>query len=423
MAQEEKKAFKGAKSKKRLKCASEATALNREYNAKMWADIAKGEQYVFGYAPMELINAMGLYLVLPVTYGSVLAAKQMYSYYQGKIEEQGYFSSLSNYESLPLGYCFDNNPSIAPYGGLPKPSAIIAGYVTEIATYEIYSREFGVPMFFMEDPSKQSYIPDHWWDGPEWRLPEIMDFSSKEFEYCVRFLETVTGKTYSDTKMREYLERADEMAELYWKISDLANTTVPSPITCTDFFSEVAVFETHFGDEWALEHVRRMYEEVKAKVENKEAAIPNERVRLLWGGTPLWFNLGFYNQWEESHGAVFLECNYMPRAQRMIQRDRSNPIRSDFLRRHMKYSGSNPLAAASLFVDTAKRFKCDGVVLPRRGASKDQIQSSMFQEELLKKAGIPVLALDYSPLNNKTWDDAKNKALVTEFIESLKPNR
>jgi benzoyl-CoA reductase subunit B len=426
MAEETKqegKGFQGGRSRKRLNAAKEATALNREYSTKMWEDIAKGEQFIFGYGPMELFNSMGLYLVLPVTYGSVIAAKQMYSYYQGRLEEEGYFSSLSGYDTLSLGYCFDKKPEVAPYGGLPKPSAIVAGFVAETATYELYAREMGCPIYFMEDPYRQAKIPPHWWEEAEWRDPNIIDFCVKELEGCVRFLESVTGKRYSDEKLREYLVRADEMAEYYWKIADLACTTIPAPISATDCYSEVAVYETHFGDEWALEHVKKFYAEVKERVDNGESVCQEEKVRLLWISTPLWFNLGFYNQWEESHGAVFLETLYLPRGQFMIQHDRSNPIRANLLRRHMKYSGPSPLAAAELVIDQVKRYKADGVVIPNRGASRDPQANSLFVAELLKKAGIPALTLDYQPLNSRSWDDAKMKAIVTEFIESLKPQR
>ncbi|MBN1227231.1 MAG: 2-hydroxyacyl-CoA dehydratase [Deltaproteobacteria bacterium] len=422
-SKQEGKAWQGSRSKKRLKSAKEATVLNREYNARMWEDIVKGEQFIFGYGPMELFNSMGLYLVLPVTYGSVLAAKQMYDYYQGKLEDQGYFSSLSNYESLPLGYCFDKKPEIAPYGGLPKPSAVVAGFVSEVATYELYAREFDCPIYFMEDPYRQTIIPHRWWECPEWRDSHIIDFCVRELEGCVRFLESVTGKRYSDTRLREYLDRADEMAEYYWKISDLACTTIPAPISATDCYSEVAVFETHFGEEWALEHVKNLYAEVKEKVDNGEAVCANEKVRLLWASTPLWFNLGFYNTWEESHDAVFLETLYLPRGQWMIQHDRSNPIRANFLRRHMKYSGSSPMAASELCIDQAIRYKADGVILPRRGASRDPMANTMFVAEALNRAGIPTLTLDYQPLNSRAWDDAEMRALVTKFIESLRPKK
>ena len=371
-------AWRGNRSKKRLKTAMEATELNKKYNAKMWDDIAKGAHFIFGYGPMELLNSMGLYLVLPVTYGSILSAKQMYAYYQGVLEQHGYFSSLSNYDSLVLGYAFDKKPEIAPYGGLPKPSAIVAGYVNDIAVYELYAREFGCPIYFMEDPYRQAKIPPKWWENGDWRDPRIIDFCANELEGCVRFLESITGKRYSDTRLREYLERADEMAEYYWRACDLAYTTIPAPISATDTFAEVSIYETHFGEEWALEHVKKFYAEIRERVENKEAVCPNERIRLLWASTPLWFNLGFYNAWEESHGAVFFESNYLPRAQRMIQYDRSNPLRANLLRRHMLYTGPSPLAAAEFYIDQAIKYHIDGVILTYAGPTRELSRQHLF---------------------------------------------
>jgi benzoyl-CoA reductase subunit B len=296
----------GVRSIKRLSASSEANKLNREHMEKMWRDISNGASFVFGYGAMELFNAMDLYLVLPVQYGSVMAAKQQFNHYQGIIESRGYFRSLSSYESLPLGYCFDPEPSRAPYGGLPKPAAVIGSYLTEPAIYELYAKNLGAPLFLMDDPHQQEQIASRWWEC-EFREHGLVEFSTNEFKRCVRFLESVTGKIYSETRMRDYLTRADEMCRLYDEISTLAyETPGPASFTSTDSYSEVAIFETHFGHEWALEHVKKLHKEVKDRVANGIVAVPNERTRILWTGTPLWFNLGFYNSWEESHGAVFL---------------------------------------------------------------------------------------------------------------------
>ncbi|WP_026556557.1 2-hydroxyacyl-CoA dehydratase family protein [Arthrobacter sp. 35W] len=417
-------AWKGARSKKRLASSAEATALNRAYTARMWQDIANGESFVFGYGPMELFNAMDLYLVLPVQYGSVMAAKQLFEHYQGAIDDRGYFRSLANYESLPLGYCFNPDPETAPYGGLPKPSAIVGGYMTEPAIYELYAREFGSPIYLMDDPHRQASVPPRWWEGRDWRNEDMINFNVREFEGCVRFLESVTGKPYSETRLREYLRRADEMAEYYWKITDLAYKSAgPAPFTASEAYTEVGIFETHFGHEWALDHVKGMYREVKDKVENREAAVEGERIRLLWGGTPLWFNLGFYNAWEESHGAIFVETMYLPRAQRMMQPDRSNALRAAYLRRHMKYTGPSPKSAAELVVAQSRDYRIDGVVLPARGATRESSASSRFMAEALRREGIPALFLDYSPFDNAAWDEEAMRAQVTEFIEQIEGSR
>jgi benzoyl-CoA reductase/2-hydroxyglutaryl-CoA dehydratase subunit BcrC/BadD/HgdB len=411
--------FKGARSIKRLASSSDATKLNRAYLERMWGDIADGASFVFGYGPMELFNAMDLYLVLPVQYGSVMAAKQQFDHYQGAIEDRGYFRSLASYESLPLGYCFDRDPTRAPYGGLPKPAAVVGGYMTDPAIYELYARELGSPLFLMEDPHQQEQIKARWWEN-EFRDPGIVDFSVNEFKRCVRFLESVTGKPYSETKMRDYLARADEMCRLYDEISSLAyETPGPAPYTATDAYAEVAIFETHFGHEWALDHVKKLHQEVKERVENGVTAVPHERTRILWTGTPLWFNLGFYNAWEESHGAIFVETMYLPRAKRLIQPDTSDALRATFLRRHMKYTGPSPRAAAELLLHQVRQYRIDAVILPSRGATREASASSHYMAAALRKAGIPAMVVDYSPFGASEEEGEAMHARVTEFIESV----
>src|SRR5690606_9038665 len=129
--------------------------------------------------------------------------------YKSVLVERGYFGDLGNYHTLPLGYAFDRNPDIAPDGGLPKPAAVVGQLAIDIAPLELYAREFDCPLYLIEDPDKQASIPEKWWELQDWIERYIVDFCVRELEGCCRFLESVTGKHYSPTRLREYLERAD----------------------------------------------------------------------------------------------------------------------------------------------------------------------------------------------------------------------
>lgn len=413
----------GSRSIKRLEASKEATALNRAYMEKMWGDIADGAEFIFGYAPMELLNAMGLYLVLPVQYGSVMAAKQLYGHYQGVFEAHGYARSIAGYETLPLGYLFEPDPARAPYGGLPKPAAVVGGYIQSPAVYELYAREMKAPLFMMDDPYIQPHIAARWWEH-EFRDPALVKFSVDEVKRCVRFLESVTSRRYSETRMRDYLARADEMCRLYEEITSMAyDAKRPAPYTVTDAYSEVAIFETHFGHEWALDHVKKMHAEVKEKVANGYAAVPDEQTRLLWTGTPMWYDLGFYNAFEESHGAIFMETMYLPRSKRLIVPDTSDAIAAAFMRRHMRYTGPSPKAAAELVVAQARRFGVDGVVLPKRGATRDASASSFAMAEALRRAGIAAHMVEYSPFGMAADEAAALRQDIAGFIEAIQTGK
>jgi benzoyl-CoA reductase subunit B len=412
--------WRGDKSKKRMVTSQEAIGLMKKYMGEIRDGVAKGEHLIFGDGPRELVKSMGMYYLCNAYYASVLAAKQKYDYYQGILEQHGYFSNLAGgYESLIMGYSFDKNPEVAPYGGFPKPTAIIIDRADSVSVYELYAREFGCPLYFM-DFAQITKVPSRWWEDECWGEPHVLDQWTKEFEGCARFLEAITGKSYSETKLREYLERADKTCEYYSKAIDLACTTVPAPISVTDAFAEVSVYNWHQGEEWVLEHARKYYEEVKERVDKGEAVCPDERVRLLWYATlPIWFSLGYYNYWEESHGAVFIARNYLSAASRIIYHDRTNPLRAMALRRHLRYIPASPTAAAEHAVWEVEKYKIDGVIIPTvRGSAR----GDMFVNEALKRAGVPTLQISYDPVNSRDWNDAEMKAVTTSFIESLKPS-
>ncbi|MBN1850236.1 MAG: 2-hydroxyacyl-CoA dehydratase [Deltaproteobacteria bacterium] len=412
--------WQGERSKKRLKTSQEASGLMKKSNEEMLEGIARGGHLIFGDGPRELIRSMGLYYHCHAWWSAVFAAKQMDRHYHDVLKQKGYFNSLAGgYESITLGYALDNNPKAAPYGGIPKISAWIIDRASSTRVYEHYAREFGCPLYFM-DFTHPTNIPSRWWEIEDWGNPPMVEQWTKEFEGCARFLEALTGKSYNEAKLREVLEIADETCEYYWKATDLACTTVPAPISVTDAFAEVAVYNWHQGEKWTLEHAKQYYEEIKKRVDNKEAVCPNEKVRLLWLTTlPIWFSLGFYNYWEESHGAVFIADNYISAAAKIMYHDRSNPLKAMALRRHLRYGAATPTAAAEYAVHTVEKCKADGVILPIRGGTA--YRGEMFILETLKRHGTPTLIINYDPVDSQNWDDSAMKAKVTVFIESLKP--
>lgn len=414
-------AWRGEKSKKLLKCSQDATLHQREYISEMRERIAQGEHLIFGDGPRELIYSMGIHFVLQVFYGSLLSAKQMYDYYMDRLEQEGYFSDGCSYCALPLGYLLDKKPEIAPWGGLPKPVAVMEeGHCDTVnKIFELYARALNVPFYAMSFAHRVD-IPARWWECEEGEF-HVVDQWVKEYEGCASFLEALTGRRYNPTKLREYLDLADQSCEYYWKATDLACTTVPSPISVSDVFANVSAYNYHQATQWGLEHAKKFYAEVKERVDKGEAACPNERVRLMWADTvPIWFSLGFYNTWEESHGAIFIPRNYFDMAQRVIYHDRSDPLRALALRRHLRYTFPSPTAAAEYLMYTAKKFKVNGVITPLNYSCRKPHQ--LFVAEALEREGIPTLKIVYDPFNAKAWDDAKMKATFTSFIESITPS-
>ena len=67
----------------------------------------------------------------------------------------------------------------------------------------------------------------------------------------------------------------------------------------------------HRGTEWARDAARAFHEEVEGLVADGAAVCEDERLRLMWIGRGLWFNLGFYQHFQREYGAVFVWSMYL----------------------------------------------------------------------------------------------------------------
>ncbi|HHY60724.1 MAG TPA: 2-hydroxyacyl-CoA dehydratase, partial [Clostridia bacterium] len=133
----------------------------------------------------------------------------------------------------------------------------------------------------------------------------------EDLKGLIRFLELETGRPFSMTRFEKVMDLINQQEEYYRMTRDLIAQTVPAPVTIADVVGPVMQAQWQRGTEWAVENARRLYLEVKDLVDRGVAACPHERIRLGWIGRGLWFNLGFYQYFEEKYGAVFVWSMYL----------------------------------------------------------------------------------------------------------------
>ena len=125
----------------------------------------------------------------------------------------------------------------------------------------------------------------------------------------------------------------------------------------------VMIPQWHRGTEWGRDAARGFHEEVEAAVARGDAVCADERLRLMWVGRGLWFNLGFYQHFQEQFGAVFVWSMYLAIAADGYPRYGGTPLRqlaarfvgfADFL--------GMPGWADQWYLQQAQTHRIDGVV-------------------------------------------------------------
>jgi benzoyl-CoA reductase/2-hydroxyglutaryl-CoA dehydratase subunit BcrC/BadD/HgdB len=421
--------FQGEVSKKSLKSSALATQFQRQYYNRLKERVAQGEPFIWFNVgvPMEIMHAMDLPCLCHPNWSAIIAAKQMAGYYLNVVNERGYFRDLCRYCAVPMGYFLDHKPEKAPWGGLPTPSAFILDVADDpvMRIYELIAKDLNVPLYLWDHTMIDTPAEQGFWDSPggieaySYQEPWRLDYAVKETEGLISFLETITGKSLSEAKLREVMERSNEQFDYIQKAMDLA-ALVPTPMGPGDHMANLLTTQFFRGHEFGLAQAKRIYEELKERVDRGEAAYDKEKIRLMYLWVPNWFTPGFMNHFEDKYGAVFAWIGYLPLiTKQLIRRDLRDPLKA-LAARYVHYTEFGlPPWWQEINLSEAKRFKIDGAIYPIAESCKLLCGPLHMTVKAFKDAGIPTLEIRSDMVDVRDWDDAKMKAQVSSFIETL----
>jgi benzoyl-CoA reductase/2-hydroxyglutaryl-CoA dehydratase subunit BcrC/BadD/HgdB len=382
-------------------------------------------------APQEILLAMDIVPMFPEQYAAACASKQATDVYCDKAEAEGFSVDTCGFCRTGLGYAFtymemDDVPPDAPYGGIPKPDMLIGrsscdpGYKWFQSLYR-----WNIPTFIYDDltPLLEKPLTD------KKMAAQYIAYYHEQLKEMVNFLERVTGRKMDWDKFNKVLEISHETQRLAYEINMLRKA-VPSPMATEDHMATVFPFWILSGTEQALEFGRKLYDEVRYRVDNNISAIANEKYRLLWMGVAPYHQMDIYNYFE-SLGAVFaIESEYMPFAPYDI--DPSNPLesfaqkeywagRSHVVRPLMggsKLGDTRIDIPAELLLDLIKDYRINGVVVYSvRSCRVLSIGYLRLKQMLEKHLNVPVMFLEGDMADARNYSEAETKDMIDTFMD------
>ncbi|MEO7690767.1 MAG: 2-hydroxyacyl-CoA dehydratase family protein [Sphingomonas sp.] len=410
------------RSRKSLAAISRFGAYQREWFAGVRAEATAGKFFavVNANAPQEMLRALGIPFVVNQWWASIAAAKQQSARYAGLLAAHGLPADVEAYSAQGVAGSFDHDPELAPWGGLPKPDILGAVLSTDATPrlFETWADVTGARLQrFQRSVESRWDIPADWWDGlaDDWDSfieTERLDLFTAELREAIAELESLSGTTFDADRFAEVMDLVNEQESLYRETRDLVARTVPAPISVVDSMPATMVPQWHRGTIWARDAAREFRDEVAARVAAGEGACPNERLRLMFVGRGVWGDMGFYQRWEESHGAVFICSMYLSLAA------------DGYIRRYDR--GRDPMRAlAARFVTMGDELRMPtwAGAWHVKEAAWHQVDGAMALSDAdplvlraLRKAGVPVLELG---MDNYVPDPAVEADLDRRVIAFL----
>lgn len=410
-----------------------ATAAAKDRQKQWFTDfrtraMTAGEPYVIAAAvsPHEIFHAMDVPLVTNTWYSSIISAKRQSGHYFDLMERMGFHADLPRYLSLPMMTTLDADPARAPYGGLPRPALILdrlrGDYAQRIS--RIWAGAFDCPTFFLDVPA-QTRLIENWWDLAQHRWEELyeshrLDYQVDQLQDLIGFAETRIGRRLDMDTLAEQMHRINRAGENVARARDLIAGADRCPVALPDQLTNVMAATWNRGSQWSVDHTAAYADEIAARVHDRSAICPGEKVRLLWLNTGLWFNTGFYRQFEQSHGAVFvwsMYSNYLSDGYRKYFD--GDPLRALAARSiSMNEQLHLPPWMAGWILKQAQDFRADAAVMLTPVGDRLSSYGTKACIDTLERAGLPVLELSASMVDSRLWDEAAMVARVSEFIET-----
>ena len=242
-------------------------------------------------------------------------------------------------------------------------------------------------------------VVDHW---DEMVNAEKLDYKVARVKELIAFLEIVTKRPFSMTRLNQAMELVNEHVEYYGQARDLVISTVPCPVHVKEHLA-MQQSMWHRGTVKGRDMMKAYYEEVKDRVARGYQAYPQEKVRILWedGTPPQW---GPYMQ--EKYGAICLAPFFAS-----ITRDgyKRKVINNDPLRTLVSRQFMLVASTPGWRLKDARMSKCDCLIRVYNpvGSARTKLLNAAIEE-----AGIPVLEI---PRNS---DDAEVRGLLDNFFKN-----
>jgi hypothetical protein len=415
------------RSRKDLQCTADALAFQRRFGAELKRRVVEhGDPFVVAQAdtPHELFHAMDIPLITNQWWSAYISAKQLSKRYFEVLAQNGYPANGCRYCSLGLACTLAADPKSAPWGGLPRPAALVARLTCDCIQHVFgqWATALGTDFFPLEAPA-WTHKDAAWFEksNEQWEEvfePERIDLLVSEMRDLIALLERKTGRQFSEARLATLMNRINEQESHIADAARLIGAARPCPVSIADQMPNTMIPQWHRGSDWAVAHAKRFRDEVAERVANGVGVSSNERIRLMWIGAGLWHDPGFYNALEERLGAVFVWSMYMPFAgPQYIRALHGKPLHALASRIcSMNEVLHLPPWMNGWMVDEARRCGIDAAVMLVPPDSRLSQSGTKLTQLSLGAAGVPTLALDADMVDSADWSHDRMVDHVSEFL-------
>jgi len=379
-----------------------------------------------------ILKALDIEFVYPENYGAVCAAMGAAQSYLERSDSDGFPTHMCGYARNCIGYSarmmdLGEIPPEAPLGGMPKPILLLSSGALCDARYKWFQalgRYLNAPVWTLELPHPG--VKENFSKGA---YEHNINFMVKELKEFIAFLERLINKKMDWDKLEEIVEDIIEVNQVWYEINELRKAR-PCPMHSRDFWTCMNASLYPSGDlKVSLNLYRKMYDEVKQRVDNHIGAVSEEKYRLVFAELPPWHSLKFFDQLAERGWNFVTESwAYHPPIPLDLSKI-SNPLERIARFTYQWFTGyfKGALEAKEQmgyfgypYLEYARDYECDGAFLHPLLTCRTATNHLMYvQDRLRHKLNVPSLMVEGDIVDLNLFDPASALRKAEAFEETM----
>ncbi|MCF6237422.1 MAG: 2-hydroxyacyl-CoA dehydratase, partial [Candidatus Marinimicrobia bacterium] len=391
-------------SNKRLK-----EILSRHYFLARYAPGAKQVAWVTSGAPVELLRTFDFYTIYPENHSALIGAKKQGADYCAIAESAGFSQDLCSYARIDLGHLLSGK---TPAGKLPKPDLLFCSNnicQTVLYWYKAIAQELNIPLIHFDAPVVAIEQSQH-----------DVRYMAQQLQDMIPILEQVSGKVF-DLKQFEIILKRSQNSSMTWGRVLECMQSKPAPMTIFDAFGHLAPVVSLRGLPVAQDYYNILLEEVEDRVTKGIGAITNERYRLIWDNSAVWYKVRFLATFFAERNMNFVTATYTNAwAETTGFLDVKDPWSSMAKTYGQIILNNNLKHRLGLMKKMIRNFSVDGMVMhSTRSCKPYSVGQFDLRKALSTELNLPAVILDADIADERVWSEQQIQTRLEAFCETL----
>ena len=311
--------------------------------------------------------------------------------------------------------------SLAMQGAAPNPDLLF--YLSTPCnslsmSYQVFQNLTNTPSFNLDIPYWAYNQEDDYYDG------KTVDYVIEQVKNCVNWLENKTSLKFEEENFRQTMDLCNQARGYVLEFNELLKA-VPCPVTSQTGFGNFLTMVTRGGTLDAVKVTKWMRNVAAENVKNKIGGVPDEKIRIAWPYTHVFFDQALLSWMETSFNAVVimdLLGHY-----KVLPHDISTTencyksLAEGILDASMVGKCRGPIEYyIEYLINYIKDYKIDCVIMPMHYACKHvSIIARVTSEAISEEIGIPTLIFGCDSYDSREVTSEAIRGKITDFITQI----